>query len=79
MPALGKLGNGDDELSVRQGELLPAQVLGDILYRSLVHKVEIGFKFGLPSPGPLFQELQQCHLFGHPAGTRSIFLFLHFG
>ncbi|WP_287818946.1 hypothetical protein, partial [Bacteroides sp.] len=78
MPASCQFGNGDYKLPVGQAELLLAQILGDVLYRSLVYKVKVGFELRQPYPGPLFQELQQGHPFRHLAGTRSMFLFLHF-
>ena len=44
MPASCQFGNGDYKLPVGQAELLLAQILGDVLYRSLVYKVKVGFE-----------------------------------
>ena len=44
MPASCQLGNGDYKLPVGKAELLLAQILGDVLYRSLVYKVKVGFE-----------------------------------
>lgn len=53
MPASCQFGNGDYKLPVGQAELLLAQILGDVLYRSLVYKVKVGFELRQPYPGPL--------------------------
>ena len=48
MPASCQFGNGDYKLPVGQAELLLAQILGDVLYRSLVYKVKVGFDSLIP-------------------------------
>jgi len=55
MPASCQFGNGDYKLPVGQAELLLAQILGDVLYRSLVYKVKVGFELRQPIPDLSFK------------------------